>query len=80
MSFVRLKPQILIQIRVGDLFQRLDLVDRNQMRVLVHELNRDFLECALSEQMSLDAGQRFMRVIIGLSITFTMILNIIHED
>ena len=56
MSFIGLKPQILIKVSVSDLFQRLNFIDRNQMGVLVHELNGDFFKCTLSEQMSLDAG------------------------
>lgn len=40
---VRLVPEILVEIGVCHLLQRLDIVDRNEMSVQVHELDTNFL-------------------------------------
>mmetsp|Transcript_62206 Transcript_62206/g.196852 ORF Transcript_62206/g.196852 Transcript_62206/m.196852 type:complete len:623 (-) Transcript_62206:2053-3921(-) len=63
---VRLIPEVLVQIGVGDLLQRLDLKHRDEVAVEVHELDGDFLESALREQMALDARQRLVGVVVGL--------------
>jgi len=40
-SLVRLVPQVLVQVRVGDLLQRLHVVHWHQVTVQVHELYAD---------------------------------------
>ena len=65
-TFIGLVPQILIQVRVRDFFQRLDLVDGNQVRVEVHELDADLLEGPLRQQVPLHATESFVRVVVRL--------------
>mmetsp|Transcript_3491 Transcript_3491/g.11579 ORF Transcript_3491/g.11579 Transcript_3491/m.11579 type:complete len:907 (-) Transcript_3491:778-3498(-) len=65
-SLVALIPQVLVEVGVGDLLERLDLVDGDEMRVEVHELHRHLLEGALRQQVALDARERLVRVVIGL--------------
>ena len=36
--FVRLVPKVLVEVGVRDLLQRLDVIDRDQVTVQVHEL------------------------------------------
>jgi len=38
-ALVRLVPQVLVQIRISDFFQGLDVIDRHQVAVQIHELN-----------------------------------------
>lgn len=38
-ALVRLVPQVLVQVRVGDLLERFHVVDRHQMTVQVHEFD-----------------------------------------
>ena len=59
-------PPHLVEVAVGDLLQRLYLVDRNEMRVKIHELNGHLLELSLSQQVTLDALKGLMRVVIRL--------------
>lgn len=65
-ALVCLVPKVLIEIGVGDLFQRLDIVHRNQVTVEIHELDSSLLEGALGQQMSLDSRQRLVRVVVCL--------------
>ena len=51
LTFIGLVPEVLVQVRVRDFFQRLDLVDGNQVRVEVHELDADLLEGPLRQQV-----------------------------
>ena len=59
-------PEVLVEVSIGDLLQRLDIVDRNQVRVHVHKLDLHLLERALREQVTLDAAERFVRVVVRL--------------
>jgi hypothetical protein len=38
---VRLEPEVLVEVAVGDLLEGLDLVDRDEVAVHVHELDGD---------------------------------------
>lgn len=64
-TLVSLVPQVLVQIRVGDLFHRVDVVHGDVVVEEVHELQVDILEGALGQQVPLDAAQRLVRVVIG---------------
>lgn len=44
----------------------LNIVHRNKMAVHIHELNSNFLECSLSEQVSLDSAKSLMGIVISL--------------
>lgn len=39
MSFIRLVPQVLIQVSVGDFLERFQVIDRDEVAVQVHELD-----------------------------------------
>ena len=56
----------LVQVAVGDLLQRLDLVDRDEVRVEVHKLDRDLLELALGQKVALDALEGLVGVVVCL--------------
>ena len=51
LTFIGLVPEILIEISISYFFERLDLVDRYQVRVEVHELDADLLEGPLRQQV-----------------------------
>ena len=57
LTFIGLVPQILIEISISNFLERLDLVDRYQVRVEVHELDADLLEGPLRQQVPLHARQ-----------------------
>ena len=79
LALVRLVPQVLVQIRVRDLLQRIDLVHRNQRRELVQELQRHVLEHVLRQQVPLDLLQRLVRVIeAALDQTQLLALQLVH--
>lgn len=59
-------PQVVVQVRVTDLLQRLNVVHRDQVRVQVHELDGHLLEGALRQQVPLDAAQRLVGVVVRL--------------
>ena len=63
-ALVGLVPEILVEVGVGDLFERLNVVHRNQVRVHVHELDRHLLEGALRQEMALDARQAVVRPVV----------------
>lgn len=65
-SLVSLIPQILIEVGIGDLLQRLHIVHRDKVTIEVHEFNSHFLERSLSQQMSLDARESLVRVVVRL--------------
>ena len=65
-TLVGLIPKILIEVGVGNLLERLNVVDRGQMRKHVHKLDTDFLEGSLGQQMALDSTQGLVRVVVGL--------------
>ena len=46
-TLVGLVPEVLVQVRVRDFFQRFHLIDRYQMTIQVHELHADLLERSL---------------------------------
>jgi hypothetical protein len=48
-AVAHLIPQVLVQIRVRDLLQRLNVVHRQQVRVQVHELDAHLLKRPLGE-------------------------------
>ena len=66
MSLLCFVPQVLIQVRIRDLLQRLYFVDGDKVRVQIHELNAQFLEGTLSKQMALNARQSFVWVVVCL--------------
>lgn len=47
-AFVGLIPEVLVEVGVSDLLYRLDVVDRDQVRVEVHEFNAHLLEGAVA--------------------------------
>ena len=63
LALVRLVPQVLVQVRVRDLLQRVDLVHGHQVRVQVQELQAHVLEHVLRQQVPLDLLQRVVRVV-----------------
>mmetsp|Transcript_18309 Transcript_18309/g.41881 ORF Transcript_18309/g.41881 Transcript_18309/m.41881 type:complete len:429 (+) Transcript_18309:3998-5284(+) len=65
-TFVRLVPQILVQIGVGDFFQGFDPIDGTEMGVHVHEFDGDLLEGAHGQQMPFDPGQRLVGIVVSL--------------
>ena len=52
--------------RHRDFFQWLDLVDGDQVRVEVHELDADLLEGPLRQQVPLHSRKSFVRVVVRL--------------
>ena len=65
-ALVCLVPQVLVEVGVGDLLQRLDVIHGDEVTVQVHELDARFLEGALREQVTLDAGERLVWVVVRL--------------
>ena len=65
-ALVRLVPQILVEIRIGDLLKRLNLVHRNEVAVQVHKLDAHLLERTLRQQVPLDARERLVRIVVRL--------------
>lgn len=63
---VGLEVEELVEVRVGDLLHRLDVVARDELVVGVEELDAGLLERALREQKTLDARKRLVRVVVGL--------------
>mmetsp|Transcript_6161 Transcript_6161/g.24641 ORF Transcript_6161/g.24641 Transcript_6161/m.24641 type:complete len:696 (-) Transcript_6161:121-2208(-) len=63
---VGLVPEVRVQVRVGDLLERFDLVHGHQVAVHVHELQAHLLEGALREQVALDAAECLVRVVVRL--------------
>mmetsp|Transcript_70723 Transcript_70723/g.165865 ORF Transcript_70723/g.165865 Transcript_70723/m.165865 type:complete len:432 (+) Transcript_70723:3649-4944(+) len=66
MPMVTLIPKVLVQVCIGDLLQRLNLIARHQVGVHVLELDGDLLESSLGQQMTLDSGQSFVRIVVSL--------------
>jgi len=66
MPLLCLEPEVLIQIRVCDLLQGLDLDYGDEVRVQVHELDRGFFELPHGHQVPLNTVQRLVGVIVGL--------------
>lgn len=65
-TLVGLIPHVLVEVGVGDLLERLDVVDRDQVAVEVHELDAQLLEGPLREEVALDPRQGLVRVVVGL--------------
>ena len=65
-ALVGLVPEVLVEVRVADLLQRLDLDHGDEVRVQVHELDGHLLEGALRQKVALDAGESLVRVVVGL--------------
>ena len=63
---VTLIPQVLIQVRIRDLLQRLNLVAGHKVGVHVLELNGHLLEGTLREQVALDSRESLVRIVVGL--------------
>ena len=51
-----------------DFFERLDLVDGNQVRVEVHELDADLLEGPLRQQVPFHSRKSLVRVVVRLRV------------
>ena len=64
--YIERKPKVLVEVCVGDLLERLDVVDGDQVAVLVHKLDGHLLEGALGQQLALDAADGLVRVVVGL--------------
>jgi hypothetical protein len=65
-SLVGLIPQVLIEIGICDLLDRLNVIHGNKMGIKVHELNADLFEGAMAEEVPLYSRESFMGVIISL--------------
>eukprot|EP00123_Amoebidium_parasiticum_P018099 comp24100_c1_seq1/m.43516 comp24100_c1_seq1/g.43516 ORF comp24100_c1_seq1/g.43516 comp24100_c1_seq1/m.43516 type:complete len:578 (+) comp24100_c1_seq1:3557-5290(+) len=65
-AFVGLIPEVLVEVCIRDLFERLNLVDGDEVAVEIHELDLDLLEGPLGQQVTLDARQRLVRVVVCL--------------
>ena len=63
---VSLIPQVLVEIGICDLLDRLNVIHRDEVRVEVHELNADLFEGTMAEEVPLHSRESFMRVIISL--------------
>mmetsp|Transcript_2955 Transcript_2955/g.8791 ORF Transcript_2955/g.8791 Transcript_2955/m.8791 type:complete len:467 (+) Transcript_2955:3703-5103(+) len=63
---VGLVPEVLIQVGVSYLLQRLDFIHGHKVRVHVEEGDRNLLERPLGEQVPLDSGQGLVRVVVRL--------------
>ena len=61
-----LRAPHLVQVGVGDLLQRLDLVDRENVRIHVHKLNLHLFKRPQRQQMPLDARQSLVWIVIRL--------------
>jgi hypothetical protein len=58
--------QELVQVGIGDLFDRLNVVAWDQLVVGVEEFDSDLLECSLREQETLDSRETLVRIIVCL--------------
>mmetsp|Transcript_889 Transcript_889/g.2132 ORF Transcript_889/g.2132 Transcript_889/m.2132 type:complete len:706 (-) Transcript_889:1206-3323(-) len=65
-AVVTLVPQVLVQVSISDLLQRLNLVAWHQVRVHVLELDGHLLEGSLSEQVALDPAESLVGIVVGL--------------
>jgi hypothetical protein len=65
-TFVGFEIEELIEVSIGDLLHRFNVVTRDELVVGVEELNSCFLERALGEEESLDSGEGLVRVVVGL--------------
>ena len=66
LPFVSLVPEVLVQVSVGDLLQRLHVVHRNEVGVEIHELDPRLLEGPLGQQVTLDPGEGLVGVVVSL--------------
>jgi len=65
-TFVGFEVKELIEVSIGDLLHRFDIVTRDEGVVGVEELDTRFLESSLSEEETLDTREGFVRVIVRL--------------
>jgi len=65
-ALVGLIPQVLVQVRIRDLFEGLDVVYGNEVRIQIHELDADLFEGALRQQVTLYSRQSLVGVVVGL--------------
>ena len=73
LPLVGLIPQVLVQVSIRNLFEGLDVVDGNEVRIQIHELDADFFEGTLRQQVTLDPRQSLVGVVVGLGRTKTFI-------
>ena len=66
LPLVGLIPQVLVQVSIRDLFEGLDVVDGNEVRIQIHELDADFFEGTLRQQVTLDPRESLVGVVVGL--------------
>mmetsp|Transcript_42357 Transcript_42357/g.95841 ORF Transcript_42357/g.95841 Transcript_42357/m.95841 type:complete len:242 (-) Transcript_42357:2172-2897(-) len=65
-ALVRLVPEVLVEVGVGDLLQWFDGEDRDEVAVQVHELDGHLLKGPLRQEVALDAAQRLVWVVVRL--------------
>lgn len=65
-TLVGLEVEELIEVGVGDLLHRLDVVTRDELVVGIEKLDSCLLESTLGEEKSLDTRERLVRVVVGL--------------
>ena len=66
LPLVGLIPQVLVQVSIRDLFEGLDVVDGNEVRIQIHELDADLFEGTLRQQVTLYSRQSLVGVVVGL--------------
>ena len=57
---------LLIEVCVCDFFKGVNCIGWNQMSVIVHQFQTNFLEDSLGQQKFLDSGQTFMWIVVSL--------------
>lgn len=65
-ALVGFEEEELIEVGVGDLLDRLNVVARDQLVVRVKEFDAGLLEGALGEEQPFDARETLVRVVVGL--------------
>ena len=58
MALLCLIPQVLVEVGIGNLLDRLNIVHGVNVIVVVVHINSDFLESSLGEKESLNSRQR----------------------
>ena len=58
MALLCLIPQVLVEVGISNLFDRLNIVHGVNVIVVVVHINSDFLESSLGEKESLNSRQR----------------------
>ena len=77
LPFVSLVPEVLVQVSVGDLLQRLHVVHRNEVGVEIHELDASLLERTLRQKMTLDpeANRKLIQTVSN-NLVFSTVQNV----